>query len=574
MSRPHERNNRKGNNNSSELSFYWQHYGLTRDPFSALQDDSMYLSFPQWEHHLDLLRHLIKNENVLLAIVGNEGMGKTTFAHQLIEQSDGAMRIHHFKADSLFSTRKLVHELERGFDLKAPQNTSPEDQLDSQIEEVQYANQTCLLLIDNAHFLPLETLTSLLFLLKQQSTNQMRLHILLFGDKHLQAKLSSLAKHELRGEMIHSIELEPLTLEETEQYIQHRLRKTGLNGLIPLSQMSIEHIYSVSRGIPERINHLVQQALIDNIAKQEAEVKSTRFKRHKTKIVGGTLLLIALAAASYILNQEGEHPSQLKPSLIFADRSESLQLPTQKTSIQAKRQVVATTNNPKGEIAKTRPSKPVSIEMAQIAKIKKPEKPPLSLLPPAAAVATELAKKEVRSESIRLSKLETISALPEIKSDHIDIISHPQLASAFKKAQIGASMPSKHKINKTHQAHKVHQIHTIHQTKSNPNLHKPPLTLAEKTLLKIDPHWYTLQVLGVSHKAAIKEFIASHHLGKNTTWFQTTLHGKPWYILLYGKYPTHQAAEKAIRNLPEILKQFKPWVRRYTRVQQAIKHKG
>lgn len=209
----------KNRKNEGELSFYWQHYGLTQDPFPAVLDPTTYFLLPQWEHHLDLLQHLINHENVLLAVIGGEGHGKTTFAAQISQVFNGSYLIHCFEADSLFSTRKLVRELEAGFNLKAPMNEAPEEQLDAQIAEVQHKENTCLLIIDDAHFLPLETINSLLFLLNQQSKNQMRLHIILFGDKNLQAKLANLAKHERSVDIIHTLELTPLTLEETKQYL-------------------------------------------------------------------------------------------------------------------------------------------------------------------------------------------------------------------------------------------------------------------------------------------------------------------------------------------------------------------
>ena len=151
----------------------------------------------------------------------------------------------------------------------------------------------------------------------------MRLHIVLFGDKNLQVKLSNLAKHELSSEMIHSIEIAPLTLDETKQYLIYRLNRAGLSGPMPLSQMSIEKIYANSEGVPDRINRSAQQILLDDLSKQQSLAAApSAIKKHQTKIIGGCLLVIALVAASYVLERQGRYsitqPQANLPVISFA----------------------------------------------------------------------------------------------------------------------------------------------------------------------------------------------------------------------------------------------------------------
>jgi DamX protein len=57
-------------------------------------------------------------------------------------------------------------------------------------------------------------------------------------------------------------------------------------------------------------------------------------------------------------------------------------------------------------------------------------------------------------------------------------------------------------------------------------------------------------------------------------YYETTFQGKPWYQLLYGLYPTKQAAEKAAAELPENIRRAGPWIRKMSTIQQAIKDRG
>lgn len=582
-----------GKNTNSELSFYWQYYGLTQDPFPAISDASMYFPLPQWEHHLDLIQHLIKNENVLLAAIGGEGSGKTTFSKQIQQAFNEGYSIHQFEADSLFSTRKLVRELETGFDLKARPNEAPEEQLDGQIAEVQHAQQPCLLIIDDAHFLPLETLNSLLFLLKQQSKNQMRLHIVLFGDKNLQAKLSNLAMHELSGEMIHSIEISPLTLEETKQYLTYRLNRAGLSGPMPLSQMSIEKIYANSDGLPDRINRSAQQLLLDDLSKQRSLAAPSLIKKHQTKIIGGCLLAVALVAASYVLDKQGEHsishPQASQPVISFAKQDQTMQAPVQQAktklephAITAAQQIQTAANK---SVAET-PAQPVVrvakhvVETKPTSKVVVSAKVETSKIPAAAPEAKVLAAKQKpvthkvavkkAAKPIRLAKLETVSAIPAQQPYHVDIIKHPKLVKTFDEKVMGtkAKPASDHKA----EAKAVIVSHAVQEPALAKTLRAKglKLTKGEDSLLKDNSNDYTLQVIGLSYEKSMLKFIRENHLQGDTHYVATKLHGKPWFILVYGVYNTRLQATKAIKELPAALKSYKPWPRQLKYVKTDI----
>jgi DamX protein len=94
----------------------------------------------------------------------------------------------------------------------------------------------------------------------------------------------------------------------------------------------------------------------------------------------------------------------------------------------------------------------------------------------------------------------------------------------------------------------------------------------EKWLLSQDPASYTIQIIGVSTQETMLNFIERNEWLKQNeaAYYETTFRGKPWYQLLYGIYPTRQAAQLAAQSLPDNIRRAGPWIRRISAVQKAI----
>jgi DamX protein len=82
--------------------------------------------------------------------------------------------------------------------------------------------------------------------------------------------------------------------------------------------------------------------------------------------------------------------------------------------------------------------------------------------------------------------------------------------------------------------------------------------------------------MGVHHEQSISEFIKKNQLLQQNeiAYYESTFQGKPWYQLLYGLYPTLQAAELAAKDLPENIRQAGPWIRRMGAIQKVINDRG
>lgn len=96
-------------------------------------------------------------------------------------------------------------------------------------------------------------------------------------------------------------------------------------------------------------------------------------------------------------------------------------------------------------------------------------------------------------------------------------------------------------------------------------------SLSKNKLLTAPAHYYTIQLLGSYEKSDITSYINAHHLQNKATYYRTTFSGKPWYVLVYGIYPTDAEAKSAIARLPEGIKKLNPWVKPVASVQAAMR---
>ncbi len=93
-----------------------------------------------------------------------------------------------------------------------------------------------------------------------------------------------------------------------------------------------------------------------------------------------------------------------------------------------------------------------------------------------------------------------------------------------------------------------------------------------KTEKTSDKDRFTVQLLGAFSQENVKKFIQQYNLENNAYIATTKRKGKDWYVIVYGDYPSRQAAKLASQNLPASVKnaRLKPWVRSIKDVQAEI----
>lgn len=85
-----------------------------------------------------------------------------------------------------------------------------------------------------------------------------------------------------------------------------------------------------------------------------------------------------------------------------------------------------------------------------------------------------------------------------------------------------------------------------------------------------NPKHYTLQLASSTRLSKIEKYYTQYRLTGQAGIYHYRRDGRDWYALVYGAYPNAGAAKAAIGNLPEELRKWSPWVRRFGDIQKKM----
>jgi general secretion pathway protein A len=238
-------------------------FDLRDNPFRANPDPRYLFLTQQTKENLDQIIEGIRARKGLLLLTGEVGTGKTVLLNRLMEWL-AQERIpkafifnSHLKADELLD---LVLA-DFGVPFNANRGT-PLAHLHSWLQDRCCAGQTPVLFVDEAQGLTLRTLEELRMLLNLQSGEGSLLQIVLCGQPEFEETLKRPELRQLRQRIALRCRTAPLTLEETQNYIEARLRIAGGSGATVFHPEAVEALLLYSRGLPRVLNALCEQSLM------------------------------------------------------------------------------------------------------------------------------------------------------------------------------------------------------------------------------------------------------------------------------------------------------------------------
>ena len=87
------------------------------------------------------------------------------------------------------------------------------------------------------------------------------------------------------------------------------------------------------------------------------------------------------------------------------------------------------------------------------------------------------------------------------------------------------------------------------------------ITTPQEWVAAQDPGYYTLQLASSTNQALIRKYFDENQLQGKAGYYSSMRQGERWYALVYGAYPSVNAAKAAIATLPQDLRKWSPWVR-------------
>lgn len=269
---------------------YHTFFGLTEPAFSiAVNPRYLYMS----QQHKEALAHLLYGVagGGFVMLTGEVGTGKTTIIRCLLEQmpdnTDIAIVMNPMSnVPELLTT--ICEELDAAYVKDEPSVKDLTDALHSFLLRNHSNGRNTVLLIDEAQLLSAQALEQVRLLTNLETTTQKLLHIILVGQPELKALLSKPELRQLAQRITARFHLTPLTLNETQAYIRHRLKVAGLpEGRSPFPFAIIKRIHAFTGGIPRLINVICERCLIGAYGNNQQRVDNDIFNAARKEVIGG-----------------------------------------------------------------------------------------------------------------------------------------------------------------------------------------------------------------------------------------------------------------------------------------------
>lgn len=244
-------------------SLYLDHFGLAKPPFQITPDLGFFFSGGRRGDILSALLHVAQHEEGIMTLVAEVGSGKTMLARLMLSRLPSTVATIYL-ANPSFSRDEILGAIGRELGL-TDLPTSTEARLAALQHELlrrHAEGQRVLLVIDEAHAMPPESLEEVRLLSNLETEQHKLLNIILFGQPELDETLADRRMRQVRDRVVHRFVLPALPDDEAAAYIDHRLRAAGWQGAALFAPAAMALLIKASGGRARRINLLADKALL------------------------------------------------------------------------------------------------------------------------------------------------------------------------------------------------------------------------------------------------------------------------------------------------------------------------
>ncbi|HDO34207.1 MAG TPA: hypothetical protein ENH08_03700 [Chromatiales bacterium] len=526
--------------------------GLREGPFGAARGFAPFYEDPAILQRFNLLRHLIQSTGRLIVVQAPEGGGKTTLLERLQAHADESWCVQRLGGETPpQEVAALYAQLAGGLagvERAVPANG---EAICAALARLREDARLPVILADDAHLLPVPVLEALISLACPPAPGSAR--VVLFGEPSLQAILEGMALPAELRKSLHVEALPAFTPEQTAAYLMHRLLAAGLSGDDPFTPRQVRQIHRAARGLPGRIQEQAHRLLLG------ADARGTRANRPTALRLGPVLgfLVLAGVAAVGLIGVQGPLGRWLA-GRASAPGGEAPPAPVV-------RMRPARVTIPTAAVPPVPPVPPTA--QALVASPPVTPRPPAQPSPSAGTVAPVSVAAGAQGRSLQVanpiphgSPPAAPAPRPAVRAD-----AHPSGSTSQPPGSSAAPVPQP-------------RLHAgaAARVPSRPVGRQSTSMHTAAWLMRQDPRHYTVQVIVVRRRDTLPRLLRRHRWAAPVAWFPVT--GKrgreTLYALVYGIYPSREAAVRAAGTLPRALRSARPWVRSLASVQAAIRTAG
>jgi len=243
---------------------YESFYGLSAKPFQLSPDPEFFFGSRGHRRAMAYLEYGLHQAEGFIVVTGEVGAGKTTLVQQLLRR----LPVDNVVPVQIVTTQLEAEDLVRivassfGLPTDTPDKSTLLIRLEQYLRQLQAEGKRALLIVDEAQNLGARAIEELRMLSNFQVGTKAILQSFLLGQPELRDLMQRPEMRQLKQRIIAAYHLGPLDRAETQQYIEHRLAHVGWKNDPAFDAAAFDRIFTVTHGIPRRINTLADRLLL------------------------------------------------------------------------------------------------------------------------------------------------------------------------------------------------------------------------------------------------------------------------------------------------------------------------
>jgi general secretion pathway protein A len=296
---------------------YESFYGFREKPFQLPPDPEYVFMSNTHQEVFTHLEYAIQEKKGFVVITGEIGAGKTTLMNVLLNRIPQDVETAVITQTNLQPgefLRRVCDEFE--LDIISGNMSEMLDSLHEFLLRQYQEGRRVVLIVDESQNLPLRTIEELRMLSNLELEKEHLLQMILLGQPNLRDKLRKKELEQFSQRISVHCHLRRLNRQETEKYIQHRLKVAGGKDPDLFTKEAVDYVYRGAKGIPRLINILCDGALLYGYADELKTIEKQ------------TVLQIIKERQSLITSSQEEAPSNqglLSGQEDLIDRIDSLE---------------------------------------------------------------------------------------------------------------------------------------------------------------------------------------------------------------------------------------------------------
>jgi type II secretory pathway predicted ATPase ExeA len=236
---------------------------LPEHPFAPTGTRGAFVETPVTREALARLAEGLGAREPFLVMTGEPGTGKSAILEEALARWNGRVTAAVLAYPAL-SGAELLEEIVRRLGQEPPDGATRPRLLaafECALQTACAQGRVAMIVVDDAHELPLEAYDELALLVKTAARAHHVLEVLMAGGPALDSRLAEPAAESVRARVSARVSVTALPPAETQRYVHQRVGAAGGDGPGLFARRTCREIASLSGGVPRRINALAGEAL-------------------------------------------------------------------------------------------------------------------------------------------------------------------------------------------------------------------------------------------------------------------------------------------------------------------------